>query len=656
MHRLALALCCMAIANAQTRAFPRADSRWEPMGPFGGSAAVVAVDFNHAGTVLAASSNGLLFRTKNSGELWKPVPFPGQLRTTLHAFVIDSAHGSAYYAGVSSDSPELAGLYRSLDQGVTWEQLSGLKRIDIWSLAISPSDPNTMAAGARDGVYLTVDLGKTWRKISSVENRELAPVVSLAFDSKNSEALYAGTPHLPWKTPDGGKTWHPVHEGMIDDSDVFSIHVDANQPQRVFASACSGIYRSENAGALWTKMTGAKGASYRTYVITQDPKQPNLVYAGTTWGVAKSTDGGQNWLKVSQEATRSIAFDPAVPGRMYFATDEAGMLRSDDGGDTIHAVNQGFCNRQLPAITSTGKVVLTASIYEPTNGGVFRLQAGESQWSRIAPSSEIPVQLLKLESTENGVYALSYDSLLTSEDGGLRWAGTAALPAGMKVNGFLGIGGGSRNLLAATDSGLFRLEDGQKKWSRVEGPFGKQKISALSKLGVSGFAAATPAGIFISADGVLWKGTAPMPGERSVNNITIAEDHVLLAGTTGGLIRSDDLGASWEPVFWGLGGSSVSAVCRNPARSAMVFAAQYGVVYQSLDSGETWTRLSPDRTPGSFQLETIKGLAVLPGSPDRLLALTQSQGTFALPLPSSTEGAMQSTLNTERIGKSKTAR
>jgi hypothetical protein len=124
-----------------------------------------------------------------------------------------------------------------------------------------------------------------------------------------------------------------------------------------------------------------------------------------------------------------------------------------------------------------------------------------------------------------------------------------------------------------------------------------------------------------------------------------------------GVIRSDDFGASWEPVRWGLGGSSVSAVCQHPSLPQTVFAAQYGVVYQSSDAGETWTRVSPDRNPESsqldnIQLETIKGLAVLPGSPDRLLALTQNQGTFALPLPTSTDRAIQSTTASSDLGSS----
>jgi hypothetical protein len=52
-------------------------------------------------------------------------------------------------------------------------------------------------------------------------SRELQPVVSIATDSKDSTIIYAGTPHLPWKTVDDGEHWTSIHTGMVDDSDVF---------------------------------------------------------------------------------------------------------------------------------------------------------------------------------------------------------------------------------------------------------------------------------------------------------------------------------------------------------------------------------------------------------------------------------------------------
>src|ERR1022692_2436394 len=48
------------------------------------------------------------------------------------------------------------------------------------------------------------------------------------------------------------------------DSDVFSIIVDPANPSVVYASACSGIYRSENGAALFQKVNGMPFTARRT--------------------------------------------------------------------------------------------------------------------------------------------------------------------------------------------------------------------------------------------------------------------------------------------------------------------------------------------------------------------------------------------------------
>ena len=79
-----------------------------------------------------------------------------------------------------------------------------------------------------------------------------------------------------------GKKWSPIHQGMIDDSDVMSIIVDCTNSRRVYASACSGIYLSENSAAGWRKIQGIPYSARRTQAILQDPVAPAIVYAATT--------------------------------------------------------------------------------------------------------------------------------------------------------------------------------------------------------------------------------------------------------------------------------------------------------------------------------------------------------------------------------------
>jgi photosystem II stability/assembly factor-like uncharacterized protein len=124
--------------------------------------------------------------------------------------------------------------------------------------------------------------------ISPPGSKEIHEVESLAIDPADPRCVYAGTWHLPWKTTDGGKNWHNIKKGVIDDSDVFSIIVDPEQPKIVFASACSGIYKSENAAELFKKIEGIPSTARRTRVLKQDPANREVVYAGTTEGLYKT--------------------------------------------------------------------------------------------------------------------------------------------------------------------------------------------------------------------------------------------------------------------------------------------------------------------------------------------------------------------------------
>jgi photosystem II stability/assembly factor-like uncharacterized protein len=292
---------------------------------------IVQVDPHHERTLVAGTATALLFRSSDEGDTWSPVSFPGSLRSNLHAMLIDPAHANVYLLGVSSETPQYAGVFRTSDEGATWSQLPGMERKQVWALASWQGDPQVVAAGAQDGVYLTRDGGENWKRLVSSHSAGPQPVVSLAFDPTDSNTLYAGTPHLAWKTVDGGATWIRLPRGMEADSDIFSIDVDARRRTRLMAGACSGLYSSLDGGANWSSLERAAGGSNRTYVVARVPHLPNVVFAGTSGGLIQSPDGGTTWHRRFAEAARSIAFDPVDSRRIFVATD-LGVLRSEDGG------------------------------------------------------------------------------------------------------------------------------------------------------------------------------------------------------------------------------------------------------------------------------------------------------------------------------------
>ena len=308
------------------------------------SITVVRADPHHQRTLLAGTATALLYRSRDGADSWARLPFPSELRATLHAMIIDPVRANVYLVAVTSEKAQYAGLFRSADEGATWEQISDLRQKQVWSLASWAADSRVIAAGTEEGVFLSRDGGENWKHISPPQDEGPHPVVSLAFDPTHSNILYAGTPHLAWKTSDGGITWRPLHRGMQEDSDVFSIDVDKNRPRRLFAGACSGIYRSLDGGNTWANLERFVGAQPRTYVVAHTPRNANTIFAGTNDGLLLSEDAGATWRMLSGRSVRSLAFDPVDPRRVFLATD-VGILRSDDGGGHFTEANHGLYDR-----------------------------------------------------------------------------------------------------------------------------------------------------------------------------------------------------------------------------------------------------------------------------------------------------------------------
>jgi photosystem II stability/assembly factor-like uncharacterized protein len=622
--RVSLVVCVATLSSPLWAA-------WDAIGPFGGSAAVIHVDRHHRGTVLAATSNAQLFRSEDDGDSWRAIPFPAQLRATLHAFVLDPQNPGVYLVGLSSDIPEYSGILRSADSGLTWQRIPEADLKAVWSIAIWPRDSRVLAAGTEDGVFLTRNAGETWTRASPRENRGLRPVVSLAFDPTDSKVLYAGTPHLPWKTVDGGASWNSIHTGMLDDSDVFSIQVDASQPVRLFASACSGIYRSSNAGEKWTKLIRAQGASYRTYQITQDPAQPNIVFAGTTSGLEKSVDGGTTWRKLSTQSTRSIAFDPVRPGRIYVATDEEGLFRSDNLGESLHAINRGFCNRRLGSLAASGKVLYVNSIQNSTSGPILRMSDSEQTWAVVPSVAKlIRKQVVRIVSANSErLYIVTTSSLVVSADAGRSWREISA-PSTSPLTDLLVPSADGHKLLVGTENGVFQTENAGETWKPeqlLDVKFGAPPLLTPAGPRTAVATAATPM-LVSSSDGVGYQTTKHPGNGYEIYGIVATDHNGLLAATSRGLMRSDEVEKAWQPVLGILEGSTVTAICKHPTRAGVIFASKFGVIFVSKDDGHSWASL----TSADDGTEVITELLVVPDIPGRLFALTRSRGIYSISL------------------------
>jgi photosystem II stability/assembly factor-like uncharacterized protein len=436
--------------------------------------------------------------------------------------------------------------------------------------------------------------------------------MSLAFDSANPDILYAGTTHLPWKTDDGGANWRSIHEGMLDDSDVFSIHVDSRKGNIVHASACSGIYASDNGGEKWKKAQGIPGTDRRTHVVVEDPDYSHLVFAGTTAGLYKSADAGQTWKKLNSYTIRSVEFHPRDGRAMYLATQDAGLMKSMTAGFSFQEINRGFVGRPILRVLFPGPKSI-AAVAMRTNGsaGLFQSTDNGASWKLAEPgvSSVRDAVLFK-----GGVYLRTAGGI--ARMGKTEAAEESRLPGGAEVTA---LEAGQAHLWAASRASLFRSTDGVR-WTAVQ----LQSKSAVREIfpGEKSILVSTADGVFLSkTNGARWERGTPPPEQIFQYAVDPADDRAIWAGTVGGLYRSGDAGKTWLKIENGLPPGFVFAVSANPQRPGEWVASQLGDVYRSIDGGASWQRLPGDGIASAL----VRRLYV---QQEQIFALTEGQGIF----------------------------
>jgi photosystem II stability/assembly factor-like uncharacterized protein len=594
-------------------------AQWRSLGPYGGNARALTYDPSNPDHILLGSGAGALFESSDGGRHWRHFAHLGSGQDLmLENIVFDPSHPSTIYVAGWSVTGSGGSFFVTRDGGRNWSEPADLRGKSIQALALADSDPRMLIAGALDGLYRSHDRGESWERISPAGHPDLKNFESVAIDPGNPKIIYAGTWHLPWKTTDGGKSWSNIKQGVIDDSDVFSIILDRANPQIVFASACSGIYKSEDGGQLFHKVQGIPGTARRTRVLQQDPVDMKTVYAGTTEGLWKTTDGGKSFKLISPQnfILNDVMVDPRNARRLLIATDRGGVFASDDAGAAFYPSNEGFSQRQITSVVADSQHPsdLYASVLNDKEfGGVFRARDGA--WSQLSEGLGGRDVFDLRQSSKGQLVAATNRGLYVFEGKNQRWLPSRdvvnqkpaqpskptpgkkgkstvakAPPPIVTHSTFEGRGSalalGSRRWYAATDAGVLVSENEGKSWrgGAVDGEKAFLSVSTHEQT----VAASTMHDVWYSRDEAEHWSHQPVPGwVTRIYSVTVADDDVLWIGTREGALRWTQSSGGWEHVLNGLPGREVTSI---RAQGDLLLAAAVGsnTAYVSRDRGQSW--------------------------------------------------------------------
>ena len=210
----------------------------------------------------------------------------------------------------------------------------------VLSLAVAPSAPDRVLAGVLNspqpaGVWRSQDGGLTWQNTTP----DLAPNISIAaitFDPRNSRLAFAadGGSGFLYRSNDGGATWAevPSVRDLVSSNSAIGELYATNEGSGLVLYAGTrfdGVLRTTDAGNTWQQLdAGLVGEARR---IRELLEYGGNLYAGTHDGLYRLPTGGTTWSQVAGFPDGGIVYSLAVQGDTLYAGTDTAVYRSDDG-------------------------------------------------------------------------------------------------------------------------------------------------------------------------------------------------------------------------------------------------------------------------------------------------------------------------------------
>ena len=343
--------------------------RWRQVGPFRGGRvlAVTGVPGEQNVFYFGGASSGV-WKSTDTGVSWTPI-FDKQSIASIGAIAVADSDHNVIYVGtgeacIRGNISYGNGVYKSVDGGKTWKNVGLKDTRHIGAVIIDPRNPNIVFVAAlghaygpneERGVFRTTDGGATWQKVLYKDPKTGA--IDVVFDPKNSSTLFASlweVSRTPWglssggpgsglyKSTDGGASWtriegHGLPSGIMGRIGITVSGADSSRVYAMVESKEGGLYRSDNGGEDWVRANEDGRLRQRAWYFSHifaDPKSVDTVYVLNT-GMFRSSDAGKtfNLLPAPHGDHHGLWIDPDNPQRMING-DDGGATISTDGGAT----------------------------------------------------------------------------------------------------------------------------------------------------------------------------------------------------------------------------------------------------------------------------------------------------------------------------------
>jgi len=199
----------------------------------------------------------------------------------------------------------------------------------------------------------------------------------LQVDPKNPDVVYVGSDNGLYKSSNKGMSF--VHLGFQSER-VFSVAINPDNNSELFVGTNLGLYQSTNAGESFKKLQYFSDSAVTKVVIV--PKT-NAIFASSDRGVFRSNDHGSTWESIlpikNGDFVLEIAPDPVNSDVMYVSTFLDGLYKTSNGGATW----QYLGHEQLIITSISVCKASTNIIYLSSLGSIYLSKDGGKTLTKI---------------------------------------------------------------------------------------------------------------------------------------------------------------------------------------------------------------------------------------------------------------------------------
>src|SRR5438093_6017150 len=312
----------------------------------GGRVSDIAIDPRNPFVFYVGLGHGGIFKTNDNGVGFEPI-FDKQPMLSIGALAVAPSDSDVIWVGTGEANDRNSsdwgnGVYRCTDGGETWQNVGLKNSRTIARVVVDPKKPdvayvaamgNLWADGGERGLFKTTDAGKTWKLIlkAAAPHDAHTGCGDVIIDPTNAETVYAALysrQRTSWsftsgpsvtsgedvggifKSTDGGATWKKLGGGLPAQTGRIGLAISASNPKIVMAvvqsyegglgsitdlrSKAGGVFRSEDGGEKWTRMSAMDPRPFYFSQIRIDPANDQRVYL-LGFAVFVSDDGGRNF-------------------------------------------------------------------------------------------------------------------------------------------------------------------------------------------------------------------------------------------------------------------------------------------------------------------------------------------------------------------------